>query len=1070
MKKTFFAAVFASLFLMVAINAASDEAMLARHPAPSPDGSKIAFSYHGDIWVVAADGGRALRLTVHEAYDYLPRWSPDGKEIAFSSSRFGNDDVFVIPAEGGKAERLTFMSASDMVCDWTPDGKSVVFSSRRDWKPHRVPVLYSVPRSGGTPTVLMPEFGNEGAFSPDGQWVAFTTGYRSYWWRKNYRGAANNEILIWNRENGEFKQITEHLGNDAHPMWSSDGSAVYYLSDEGGSDDIWRVDIASGERRQITNHAGRVRFPCISAYGSLLAYEYETDIYTLAADGGRPAKLSIIAPSDSKFNTIERKTFSRSADEMEPSPDNKEIGLVVRGELFVMKEKGGKANRLTDSSARDYDFVWNKEGTALVFASDRSGNYDLYMIESGDPEEKKLSRALSFKMTKLTEDAADEHNPRFSPDGKKLAYIRGVAQMRIIDLESKEDTLLLDGWAMPDFSWSPDGQWMAFDRNDEEFNSDVWIVPSAGGDPINISRHPDDDVNPIWSPDGRKLAFISKHSSGRGGGDNVDVYMVFLRREDHEKTAEDWELEEEAKKAKKGKDAAKKKDEGEKKDKEKKEEKPKVEVKIDFEDIHLRIRRVTSQTGYKYSIRFSPDSKTIAFTSDNTGQMELWTIKWDGKEMKQLTKGGTFPTSVRWGKDGKKIYYLRRGGTVQSVPAGGGAPKGHSFQARMTIDHPAERKQKYEEAWRVLNDRFYDPDFHGADWPAIREKYRPWALAAVETHDFNTVVNLMFGELDASHMGIRGPSGDGPSDSTGMLGVKFDEGYAGPGLKVESVLKNGPCDKVASKVEPGEYILEIDGEAVSLNTNLHELLVDTVDRKVVLTVAGSPDADEKRRAVVRPVSLGQIGNLLYEEAVTQRREMTHKLGNDKIGYLHVRGMGQPWLERFERELYSEAHGKDAIIIDVRNNGGGWTTDMMLAMLQVKPHAYTIPRNGPRGYPISERLPLYAWWKPIAVMCNEYSYSNAEIFSWAIKTLGRGPVIGQQTNGAVISTGGYGLIDGSYIRVPGRGWYVYGTTIDQERNGCPPDIVVKVLPGDEAAGVDRQLERAVQELMKKVGDN
>jgi tricorn protease len=1060
-------ALIVSVFLSLsaaAFTAASDEAVLARYPAPSPDGSQIAFSYQGDIWVVPAEGGRALRLTVHEAYDYMPRWSPDGREIAFSSDRFGNDDVFVIPAGGGEAERLTFMSADDVVCDWTPDGKAILFSSRRDWRAHRVPVIYQVPRTGGTPTVFMPEFGNEGAVSPDGSRLAFTTGYRNYWWRKNYRGAGNNDILIWNRKTGEYRKLTDHPGNDAHPMWSGDGAALFYMTDASGSDNIWRVDIDSGEKNPLTAQDGRLRYPSISADGSLIAYEYEADIYILKTDGSEPSRLQIVAPSDSKFNTVERLTFSRDADEMEPSPDNEEIAFVVRGELFVMKEKGDSANQLTEDPARDFDIIWKPDGTAVVFRSDKTGNYDLYMIESDDPEEKLLSRALAFKITPLTSDPADEHTPRFSPDGKKLAFVLGNADLHILDMETKEDKLLLAGWSLDTFTWSPDGQWIALSRDDAEFNSDIWIVPAAGGDPVNITQHPDADTNPVWSPDGRKLAFISKHSNDRGAGDNLDVYMVFLRIEDDEKTAEDWELEE-AKKDKKPekKDEAAEKKEGE----EKKEEKPKVEVKIDFEDIQLRIRQVTSQIGDKRALAFSPDSKTIAFTSDNTGDWELWNIKWDGTEQKQLTSGGANPSSVCWSKDGKKIYYLRRGGMIQSIAAGGGAPTGHSFQARMTIDHPAERRQKYEEAWRVLNDRFYDPNFHGADWATAREKYRPWAIAAVETRDFNTVVNMMFGELDASHMGIGGPSGDGPQESTGMLGLVFDESYSGPGLRVASVLKDGPCDKTASKVNAGEYILAIDGEEVSLVVNIHKLLVETTGRKVVLTVAASPEAQEKRRVIVRPASTGDISRLLYEEAVRQRREMAHRLSDGRIGYLHVQAMGQPYLERFERELFSEAHGKEAVVIDVRNNGGGWTTDMMLAMLQVKPHAYTIPRNGPRGYPISERLPLYAYWKPIVTMCNEYSYSNAEIFSWAIKTLKRGLVVGRQTNGAVISTGGYGLIDGSFIRTPGRGWYVYGTDIDQERNGCPPDIVVEVQPGDEAAGIDSQLERAVQELLKQL---
>ena len=1043
----------AGLFLLLAAAAAAqDEAVLARHPAPSPDGSTIAFSYHGDIWVAPTAGGRALRLTVHQAYDHQPKWSPDGSEIAFSSDRFGNDDVYVIPAAGGEATRLTFLSTADVVCGWTPDGERILFHSRRDFSAHRVPLIYSVPRAGGMATEFMPEFGSEGTLSPDGTWLAFTSGYRSYWWRRNYRGAGNNDIWIWNTITGEYRRLTDHPGNDAFPMWCADGTAIYYLSDADGGDNIWRVEIESGERTRITSHTDDgPRFPSISADGSLIAYELGTDLYTLRTDGGEPIRLAAVAPTDSRFNATERRTFSNNADEMEPSPDNEEIAFVVRGELFAMREEGGRTARLTSNSARDHDFVWKPDGTALVFISDREGNYDLYLVESDDPDESRLSRALAFTVTSLTDDPADEWSPRFSPDGSRLAYVRGNGDLRVIDWETREDTLLLAGWMQPDYSWSPDGRWIAYSRPDGEFNNDVWIIPAAGGEAVNITRHPDEDSSPVWSADGRKLAFVSKRLGD--GGDNYDIWFVFLRLEDHERTAEEWEDLEDAEE-----DGANGEEE---------EEEEELVVEIDFEEIHLRLRRVTSMPGSETDVAISPDGETFAFASDNSGEDELWTVKWDGSELQQLTRGGADPAAIRWSSDGKKIYFLRSGGTIQSVAAGGGSPTSHSFQARMTIDHPAERLQKFEEGWRTLNARFYDPHFHGADWAALREQYRPWALAAVENRDFNDVFNMMLGHLDASHLGMRGPFGGGPSDATGMLGLRFDPDNAGPGLLVTEVLRDGPCDKEAARVRPGQYLLEIDGRPVSMATNIHALLVDTVDRQVALTVADSPDADETQRLIVRPVNTGAVSQLLYESFIRQRRDMTHRFSDDRIGYLHIQSMGMPSLQRFEHELYSEAHGREAIVIDVRNNGGGWTTDMLLAILQVRPHARTMPRDGDEwGYP-QDRRPLYAYWRPLVVLCNEYSYSNAEIFPWAIKTLGRGLIIGQQTNGAVISTGARGLIDGSYVRVPFRGWYVLDSNINMERNGCPPDIVVEVQPGDEAAGIDRQLERAVQELLSQL---
>jgi tricorn protease len=340
-------------------------------------------------------------------------------------------------------------------------------------------------------------------------------------------------------------------------------------------------------------------------------------------------------------------------------------------------------------------------------------------------------------------------------------------------------------------------------------------------------------------------------------------------------------------------------------------------------------------------------------------------------------------------------------------------------------------------------------------------------MAAVARRDFADVVNMIFGNLNGSHLGFRGGPDNRPNENTGLLGIVFDNEYDGPGLKVDKVYKESPADMIASKVEAGEVVLSIDGVEVSREVNTAKLLADVVGDKVSLIVAKGDDLENKRRVILRTASGWTARSWLYEEFVEAARKKTHELSDGRIGYLHIQSMGQPSLERFEMELYSEAFDKDAIVIDVRNNGGGWTTDMLLTILEVSDHAWTQARGADvKGYP-QDRRPLYSWTKPIIVLCNEYSYSNAEIFSWAIKTLGRGKVVGQQTFGAVISTGGYGMIDGSYVRTPFRGWYVKGSDINQELNGCPPDIVVEYQPGDSAKGIDRQLEVAVKELLKEL---
>ena len=1027
--------------------------VMGRYPAPSPDGRALAFSYAGDLWTVPIDGGWATRITVHEAYDKFPVWSPDGSEIAFSSDRSGNDDIFVMDARGGQPTQLTHFSNSDLLCGWRPDGRGIIFASWRNFVYHRLPLLWQVERDGGTPTKVMPEYADEGRISPDGQWLAFARG-RDRWWRKGYRGSGQIDVWLYNFETKEYRQLTTHDGHDRWPMWGGDSQTIYYVSDQDGTFNMWRTDLLGEVKTQLTFHKkDGVRFPSIARNGSVIAYERGSDVWTLQTAEGEPRRLEILAPSDQKTNPIERKTCSSKATEMEISPDEKEVAFVVRGEIYVTRlkeDESTKAMKVTDNPARDYDIVWAPGGDTLVFVSDRAGNRDVYLVYSTDQEQRRLSKSLNRRIDQLTDSKEEDHGPRFSPDGKKIGFVRGNGELWVMDRDGSNERRILKGWAEPTFAWSPDSRWIAYSRVDEEFNEDVFIMPADGGTSVNITRHPDNDIGPVWSDDGRKLGFISRRM-----GDTEDVWFVFLQRKDDEMTKEDWEEEEE-----KGKEEKKgEKDEEE----EKKEEEEKVEVKIDFEGIHKRLRRVTSLPGEEARPAISPDGKMFAFSSNNEGKSDLWVVQWDGEEVKQVTEGGADPSHIRWDGKSEKIYYMKSGGTFHSISKDGGSGKGYPFAARLVIDHQAERLQMFDEAWRILNDSFYDPEFHGADWQASKEKYRPMAAQVQSQQDFYDVVRLMIGELNASHLGIYGPDPD-VAVQTGMLGLTYDESYTGRGLRIESVMPHGPCDQEESRLQPGELIVAVDATVLEDDTNLYELLVDKVGEKIQLEVRGKDGTE--RTVVLRPIDYGEYVDREYDRWVKEKQHRVESESNGKIGYLHIRGMGIPSLERFEMELYSVANGREGLIIDVRNNGGGWTTDYLLAILSPRPHAITVPRGGGEGYP-QVRRPLYAWSKPIVAMCNQYSYSNAEIFSHAVKTLERGKLVGMTTPGAVISTGGTTLIDGSWFRIPFRGWYVEGTMANMEKVGAVPDYIVEVQPGDVARGVDRQLERAVEVLMEEL---
>ncbi len=467
----------------------------------------------------------------------------------------------------------------------------------------------------------------------------------------------------------------------------------------------------------------------------------------------------------------------------------------------------------------------------------------------------------------------------------------------------------------------------------------------------------------------------------------------------------------------------------------------------------------------------TPDGRRVVFTAAADGDTDLYSVRFDGKDAKRLTTGGEAPTAVQLDAKGTTLYYLDTEGRVKRVGLDGKAGDPVPFTARYEVDRRLEREVVIAEAWRLLNQSFYDPGFHGVDWPAQLERYRPWALAASHPADFADVMNLMLGELNASHMGYYPPGTRGgprrPGDRTGFLGVTFDPAAGGPGVAIGSVLPDSPAARVDVDLSVGDRLLAVDGVAIGPTTNVFELLADTPERRLVLDVLRA-DGREQRLAVT-PIEFREYGQLRYLDWVRERRRLVEQWSDGRLGYIHIQGMNLPSFEEFERGLHAAADGKEALVIDVRSNGGGWTTDYLMSVLMVQRHAWTVPRDAPadvRAYPTAERLPLAAWTRPAIALCNEDSYSNAEIFSHAFKTLGRGVLVGSPTFGAVISTGGARLLDGALVRLPGRGWYVAASGVNMENNGAVPDVEIWQPPAEDGSStLDSQLRKAVEVLLE-----
>ena len=1079
------ASVLAFLTIFFASASAFADKPLILQPAISPNGKMIAFTYQGDIWTVGIDGGKASRLTIHEGYESNPKWHPDGKQIAFNSDRFGNNDIFIMPAKGGSPRRLTYHSAGDTLIGFA-NKDSVIFSTRRLYaQVERESEIYVVDIDGSkTESRFMDALGIDPSVSPNGNKVAFVRG-TARTSREDYRGPANRNIWIFDIDKNNYEQLSNFAGTEFSPQWAGNRS-VFYIAPNAGKYNVFKTDL-KGDVEQLTSETDfGVNHFSVDKSGDTVVYQAGNEVYSFDVDRKRKKALKIDVAGDFRFDPEVARTTRNRVDEYAISPNGKLAAYVLRGDIYVTRndKKDSRSVRLTQGAERDRDVTWLNDET-LLFVSDAKGQNDIYKLQSADEEDKNLFTSLKRKITALTNTPAEETNPIVAPNSKRLVFMEGRGKLLSAELnddaELSNQITLLDGWATPEgISWSPDSHWLAYSLTDLSFNDEIFIHAADNSTaPVNVSMHPKYDVAPVWSPDGSKLGFASMRNNG-----DFDIWFAWLNKSDYERSREEWRRIERSDKKPEKKDKKEKSDDegSEKEDDEKGETSEEMEkIHIDFDGIYQRLEQVTRFAGNEIEFLFDQKGEHIYYAIGGPGRQNfaadrsLFKIKWNGEDKKTILKGDARARALQLADKGKSLYALRDTGTIVKITTKGDKAENLNVSSQQRIDYAGERAQVFDDAWRALNAGFYDPNFHGKDWDELREKYRPLALNASTKEDFQYIFNLMLGQLNASHMGLFAGENQKQTQRqrTGLLGI---EGFnTKAGFEISSVLKGSPADRVESKLAVGDVITAINQEAVS-DKNLYAMLLDQANNPVLLNIEKKQveeGEDKSQEVVIWPVR--SLNAELYDDWVEQRRKLTDKYSNGRLGYLHIRGMNWTSFERFERELMAAGYGKEGIVIDVRYNGGGWTTDYLMAVLNVKQHAYTIPRGAAKdlsaehekfkdNYPFAERLPLSAWTKPSIAMANENSYSNAEIFSHAYKALGIGKLVGRPTFGAVISTGGYRLVDGSLVRMPFRGWWVKESGQNMDFTPAVPDIEVFNPPAYKARGIDPQLQRAVEELL------
>ena len=1100
--------------------AAGREAKLVRQPHYH-DGL-VTFSYLGDIWTAREDGSNVTRLTANKARDVSPRFSPDGRTIAFSSDREGGMDVYLIPTHGGEVKRLTLHSADDTVLNWTPDGKSILFSSQRG--EDFMGKLYLVPAAGGASVDAGPDMGLAGSFSPDGTKLVINRKGQSYW-RKFYRGAYQSDVTVMDLASKTFRDLTEFDGMDSWPLWGHDGR-IYFVSDRDPNSqaNLWFVPESGGPAAKATQFAdGEVRFPSISGDGRTILFERDFGVtkFDVATQTVTPLHFDIAA--ETQESLTEFRDFNSTVDDYDVAPNGKRVAFTVHGRIFIAStEEGGELRQVTDGPVRDQEVGYSPDGKYLAFISDKTGREELYVaLVEGTGEPKKITDVDALKSAYT-----------WAPDSKTIAFTTSDGKLNTISAEGTD----LKEIAASKYgnigrpAWSPDGKWLAFSMPDVTRSSDVYLAPAVGGEPKKVTFDSLSEMNPQFSADAKKLYFT--RMDGEPGGDvrpSSHIFVVPLEKldKDPEEVAE----------------AASTPDEGTGEGRRPTPNRvtPAKEPKIDWDGLKRRTRQIT-RTGSVRTYIPAADGKSLIFVgtegnaaggpgggagaSAGGAGASIYTIGDDGKRQNRLVgatpaaaatneedgpprgrrgaggPGGGGFSGLALTKDGRTLYFQEgdgiysttvalgtggaggggggggagraRGGAAGGAPAGGapaatadsggGARKKVTFDVSLEINKPAEWGEMFDDAWRTMKYRFYDQKMHGKDWDAMRSKYKPLVSYVGDRQELINILNEMIGELNASHTGAA--VGPGARENTGAptrhLGLDLTPDATSGRYKVTHVYEDGPADKDWLKVAPGNTLLAIDGKPVRVGDDVAAFLGRRLNRKVELTLNDKPDDAGSWMIKYEPIPAASFANLRYERWVKDRRLKVDELSHGRVGYLHIKAMDQPSLARFRKDLAEYRH-KEALVIDQRFNGGGNIEQELLAILVQKPYQVWQPR----GTEPTIR-PFAGYYGPKVVLQNWRSASNAEMFPAGFRALGLGKVIGTPTMGAVIGTGSYSLIDGSTIRTPGVGVYLAdeGRT-NMENTGVKPDIFVENSPEDNLAGFDRQLEVGVKEVMKSL---
>jgi tricorn protease len=1017
-----------------------DTTLMVRYP--DVHGDRLVFVYAADLWTVPAAGGDAHRLTSHEGYELLPRFSPDGATIAFTAEyEGGGGDVYTMPASGGEAKRLTWHPLLDRVTGWTPDGR-IVFRSKRSSVVRNFDKLFTIARDGGVPVELPLPSGGTNSFSPDGTKIAYNpVAAETFFW-KRYRGGTQSHIAIYDFKANTYEEIPHGEAGEIFPMWF--GDAIFFISDRDGVMNLYRYDFASRAIRQLTHYREYdIKWPSLATDGSgRIAYENGGAIYLFDVAKETSARVPIRVHSDAprvRVTTVNAKKWLQT---IALSPSGARALLGARGEVFTVPAKDGEIRDLTNTSgARELWPVWSPDGRWIAYASDRTGEYEIYIRpQDGGGDERRLTSLGAGFRSNLT----------WSPDAKKIAFSQLDHSLAFVDVDSGKVTTVdrSDADQINGFSWSPDSKWLVYAKPRMTNFGQLFAYSVADAKSTAITDGFTDDSQPRIDPSGTYLFFVSRRvyapkfsdfEKTFNFSDTQKVYLIPLRND----TPSPFAPKSDEENASESKPAT-------------------TPFRIDFANINRRVLPLPIDAG-TYTSLAAANGKVFYLAGDDD-RKTLKSFALDDAEEKTIVAN---IDSYAIAAHGDKLIY-RAGDTVGILDAtktdaksGDGALD--LAHLDMQLDRRAEWKQIFEEAWRMLRDDFYDPTMRGVDWNAMKRRYEAELPYVTLRNDVSFLIGEMDGELGISHItAYGGDTVDAPAPATGLLGADYD--VAGNLYRIRRIYRGdnssdatrSPLDTPGVDVREGDYILAVNGRPLRAPTSIFEALDRTAERQVTLLVNDKPNETGARRVVVVPVKSEE--QLRYRDWVETNRRKVDAATNGRCAYIHIPDTHLRGISEFGRQFYAQAD-KQCLLFDARWNNGGEIPDFYFEHLGRRHLEYDAPRY---GADVEYQSPAILG--PKVLVINEYAGSGGDSVADYFRKYALGPIVGKRTWGGLMGIGDeLPMIDGGRVTVPFvSAWDAVGgkSTWIVENHGVDPDIDLDNRPDLVIAGRDPQLERGI----------